>query len=268
MLNSTTPSSVTHRATGSQGPIVSKKSGGPGIERHHEPADQSLVDKFRSLDSNYINGMVEGIGKGVKVSVPLIHDGNLADTLKAGLEVSGQLVTGIPGAVLKLISINDKTVAVLFPKGSEGAKMLDVDSKRQASLTNHTVTLPDGSELYISATSDARKIHLHRSVDDASLSTEFEKSEKGYQLAGLTLSRDSTNATLSATGLNTDNPESYLSQSDALKHRVAKTTRDSAEVSSKPRYTDDFQAMESAHATLDKLTEAGISVYGGTFNLT
>lgn len=268
MLHPLPPSSSPHGVQRPGVPLFSKSSGGPGIDRPDGAVDQKAVDQYQSLQRNFLDGTLHSVKRSVKVSTPQSAGADFSSTLRSGLEVSSQLITGVPGAVLKLTSVNDQTVAILVTRGQRQPQLLDVKSTETSAQTSHAVTMPDGSELFIAAKPDASKILLHRTVGDTSLDSEFVRGEEGYQLAGYQLSRTSSKASLGASGLQTDHPEVYLTQRDGERFREARTTPERAQVTSKPRYNGEFVAMESVHTTLGELQKAAQSVYGGIFDLT
>jgi hypothetical protein len=218
--------------------------------------DQPLADRFNALEETWVDPVVALAKSSLKVTSPKLQDESLASGMKAGLEISGQLITGLPGAVLKLVSVDERMVAILSRGGGEAATLLDVESKSSSSVESHRIGLPDGTSLHVSATSDASRLHLLRtSGEGTSVSSEFQKGEEGYDLTGFSL-RSQADATIGANGINTDRPTTYVSQSDDIRSRSARTSGKGSELSSKPLYSDDYQAIESNLATLDEL-EAG-----------
>jgi hypothetical protein len=244
-------------------PIHSKKSGGAGLERYKDDVDQATADRFNKLEAHGVDMAVNLAKVAMKVSAPKVHDQNLSSVMQSGLEISGLMIPGIPGAVLKLVSVDDQTVAILS-KGQEGKpELLEVESRKQSSLTSHIVSLPDGSDLHLSATSDAESLHLQRSLGKASISTEYQAGEKGYELAGFSFSHSDQGylASIGGMGLNTEQPATFVSQADGQRSRSARTEQGVSELSSKPLYSDDYQAIESNQATLESLEDAARAVW-------
>jgi hypothetical protein len=246
--------------------IVSNKSGGSGIERPGGTVHQDTADRFNALETDWIVPCVDLAKSTLKVSSPKLQDKAMDKRMEAGLEISGHLLTGIPGAILKLVSIDGQTMALLSKEGDQAATPLDVKTELLNSSTMTVITLPDNNTLLLTGLSDqADKLGFSRSLGSkTSLDTWFEMGEQGYELASFSMELSGKNSldAIGAEQLNTEQPSSYVVKYDGQRGRWARTVDGaSSTISSKPRYTDDYQAIESDQATLDSLEDSARAVW-------
>ncbi len=146
-----------------------------------DPSNDRVVRSvYSSLEDRVVPGL-KAMVKDVSVRPTSASAHTFKDAIFQGMEISGQALTGIPGAVVSFVVQDDGLKALLREPGQsrelEAKESLDQDRKPR-----FNISLPDGTELQIGSTRNQHMVQVSRvenEGDKRSVSVESEVGSSG-----------------------------------------------------------------------------------------